>query len=243
VQLVPPRRSGPPPEDLATALRVAAEQLGQRPAVTVLHPGGREEQGVASLAQWAAKGAHLLTLDLLLGPGDRLYLDAPPSWQVAAVCLAAWWAGLEVTLDGADGAAVAVLHESRRAPVGAGEVLWLGDGLDGGPLGEVVGESWADAVQTFPDQPPAPLAAPGAAALRVGGASATQAALLERAGDLGGGTAGIEVAADEHLRAPDARRDELVAIAVRPLVAHRPTVVLRGVERDAAAGDRVSVWL
>jgi uncharacterized protein (TIGR03089 family) len=243
VQLAPLRPSGPPPEDLATALRVAAELLGQRPAVTVLHAAGREEQGVASLAQWAAKGAHLLTLDLLLEPGDRLHLDAPPSWQVAAVCLAAWWAGLEVTLDGSDGAAVAVLHESRQASPGADEVLWLGDAVDGGPSGEIAGESWPDAVQTFPDQPPAPRATPTAAALRVGGVSATQAALLRRAAALDGGTAGIEVPEEGPRRPPDARRDEVVAIAVRPLVAHRPTVVLRGVERAAAAGDRVSVWL
>jgi uncharacterized protein (TIGR03089 family) len=240
VQLAPPSRPGPPPADVAQAIRAAVDLLGQRPAVTVLHPDRREEQGIASLAQWAAKGAHLLTLDLLLEPGDRLHLDAPPSWQGAAVCLAAWWAGIEVTLDG--DAHVAVVHESRSAPAAADEVLWLGDALDGSPLGSTAGEAWAHAVQAFPDQPPTPSAAPDRAALRGGDLRYDQASLLQTAATLGAGTAGLE--SDEHDgRSPERRVGDLVAVAARPFVLHRPTVVLRGTDREAATGERVTTWL
>jgi hypothetical protein len=99
VQLGPPVDAPRRPTELASALEQARERLGNRPAVTVLSPRGREEQAVASLAQWAAKGAHLLEADLLLEPGDAVRFDAPWSWPAAAVCLAAWWAGIVVDLD------------------------------------------------------------------------------------------------------------------------------------------------
>lgn len=239
MQLAPPSRPGSPPDDVARAIRVAVDLLGQRPAITVLHADRREEQGVASLAQWAAKGAHLLALDLLLEPGDRLHLDTPPSWQGAAVCLAAWWAGIEVTLDG--DAPVAVVHERREAPAAADEVLWLGDALDGSPLGAVRSEAWAHAVQTFPDQPPEPAASAASPALRGGDLRYDQAHLLRAAAALGEGSAGLEVGDDE--RTPERRVADLVAIAARPFVLHRPTVVLRGTDRGAATAERVATWL
>jgi hypothetical protein len=234
---LPARRARPP--DLGAALRSARQELGHRPAVTVLRPERREEQGVASLAQWAAKGAHLLELDLLLEPGDVLALVAPLGWTSAAVALAAWWSGVAVTLDPElAGPTVAVVEEGRVPPAGAEEVFWLGAAVDGAPLGPVPGEAWVHAVQSFPDQPPAPRAAAELTAVVDRDRRWTHAELLalveERLPDHG--TLGLDGA--EALPAPLA----LAAVAVRPLVVGRPTVVLRDVDRGRADGEKVAVW-
>jgi uncharacterized protein (TIGR03089 family) len=234
MQLAPPPSSRPAPDDLPRALEDAAQLLGHRPAITLLRPGGREEQGVASLRQWAAKGAHLLEADLLLEPGDRVALRAPVGWGAAAVALAAWWAGLVVSLDG--DADVAVVHEGRRPPVGAEDVLWLGDAVDGSPLGEVTGEAWAVAVQAFPDQPPPPRGGGDDPALEADGTTWTQSDLLARVeADGVDGTLGIDAGTIDPV-------DGLLAVAIRPLLASRPTVVLAGADRAAAEGERVAVW-
>jgi uncharacterized protein (TIGR03089 family) len=234
VQLQPLPSSDPEARDVASALEGAAARLGHQPAVTVLFPSGRQEQSVASLAQWAAKGAHLLELDLLLEPGERVHLDAPASWTSAAVALAVWWAGCELTLDG--DADVAVLHEDRAAPTGASEVLRIGDAIDGTPRATTSDEAWARAVQAFPDQPPVARGHADAPALRSGERTFDQAGLLRVASGQGQGRGGVEAGVLDPV-------DELVAAALRPLVAGRATVVLRGVARGDADGERVSTWL
>ena len=234
MQLAPPPSGRPTPTDVPGALEAAAEVLGHRPAITLLRAEGREEQGVASLRQWAAKGAHLLEADLLLEPGDRVALRAPVGWGAAAVALAAWWAGLVVTLDG--DAEVAVVHEERTAPPDAEDVLWLGDAIDGSPLAAVDGEAWAEAVQAFPDQPPPPRGGADHVALEADGGTWTQGELLARVEAEGTeGTLGIEAATIDPVAG-------LLAVALRPLVASRPTVVLAGADRAAADGERVAVW-
>ena len=241
MHLEPPAAPGRTPTEVASALGEAADRLGHRPAVTVLLPDGRQEQSVASLAQWAAKGAHLLELDLLLEPGDRLHLDVPASWPAAAVALACWWSGVVVTLDG--DAEVAVVQAGRDAPPGA-EVLRVGDRIDGAyddtddPAG--ADEPWVRAVQAFPDQPPTPRADGQLPALAADGSLRTQAQLLAAVADdptASAGPLGMAVDRDHRLDA-----DGLVDLALRPLVTGRPTVVTRGVDRDAAAGDRVGTW-
>ncbi len=240
MQLQPPSPPSTRPPDVAAALQTAAERLGHRPAVSVLLASGRQEQSVASLAQWAAKGAHLLELDLLLEPGDHLHLDAPPSWPAVTVALAAWWAGVTITLDG--DAEVAVIQAGRDAPPDA-EVFRLGDGVDGAPDGDTGDEFWVRAVQAFPDQPPTPRASGDTVALVADGATWTQAQLLTPDGATGDGVdpaagpVGIDTPVDARLDRPT-----LIDLALRPLLTGRPTVVVRGVGRDAAAGDRVTVW-
>jgi hypothetical protein len=232
VQLGAPPGSRPTPTDLPGALRDAASDLGHRPAITVLRPQRRDEQGVASLAQWAAKGAHLLEADLLLEPGDRLALRGPASWPMAAVALAAWWAGILVTLDG--DAEAAVVHEGHEPPPGAEDVLYTGDAVDGSPTGPVDGEPWAQAVQAFPDHPPTPRGHSGSAALEHGDHLITQQELIARvAGEQG--VLGIDAATVGAV-------DGLIAVAVRPVVTGRATVVLAGAGREDAAGERVAVW-
>ena len=239
VHLAPPDAGAPQAEDVATALTSARERLGDRPALTVVRPQGREEQGFASLAQWAAKGAHLLELDLLLDPGEQLGLDAPPSWPTAAVCLAAWWSGIAIGTGGTEG--VCVVHESRTPPDGAAEVFRLGDAVDGAPLGEVDGEAWTTAVQPFPDQPPPPRARSQAPALRFDGEEHLQTELLSRARELGEGVLGIVGdEAGEPLELDPVTA--LIAIALRPLVVGHPTVLLQGASRSRARGERVRIW-
>jgi uncharacterized protein (TIGR03089 family) len=236
VHLRPPPDPSTVPEDVASGLTAAATALGFRPAVTVLRPGRRDEQGVATLAQWAAKGAHLLEADLGLGPGDRLHVDLPAGWTLAAVCLAAWWAGVTVTTDG--DAEVAVVDEGRDAPAAAVDVLRTGPAVDGAPLDPAGDEPWPVAVQAFPDAPPPPRAAADLPALVAGDRRWTQRELLADAAALGDrwGTLGVEAAGVDPVLA-------VLAVAARPIAARRPTVVVDGVDRDAAAADRVAAWL
>ncbi|GGI03886.1 hypothetical protein [Egicoccus halophilus] len=237
MQLAPPSSPRPAPGHLADALARARDELGSRPAVTVYGPERRDEQGIVSLAQWAAKGASLLELDLLLEPGDRLRVDLDPGWPLVAVALAAWWAGVAVTLDG--DAPAAVVQEGRRAPTTADDVLWIGASVDGAPVAEVVGEAWVSAVQSFPDQPPPPRAAAELPAIVTARRVLTQAEVLTAAASLlgAGGTLGLD--ADTDLPSELV----LVALAARPLLAARPTVLLQpGVPRSAADGEKVAHW-
>lgn len=227
--------AGPAPDDLAAALAARATALGHRPAVTQLRPGSREEQGFASLAQWASKGAHMLTLELLLEPGDRLLLAGPAGWMPAAVTAAAWWAGLVVVTEGP--ADVAVVHERSDATPDAESTFSIGDAIDGSPRSPGTSEPWAVAVQSFPDQPPPPRAAPDGPAIDLRGRLLTHERVVELATGLGGdGSLGIET---------DGRHpaDWLVAVCARPLATGHATVVLRdGAERAAAEGEGVTAW-
>lgn len=229
------RGAGADAADVAAAVRAAAG-LGQRPAVTVLRPDGRHEQGCASLAQWASKGAHFLEVDLLIEPGDRIAVAGPPGWLPAAVALSVWWVGAVVTTDPSD-AAAAVVHEDRPAPSGIEAFAW-GSTFDARPRTGGGAEPWAVAVQTFPDQPPPSRAEPGLPALAHDGTVVDQRGLLARARAIAdGGGVGLDAAA-----APDAAV-WLPAVALRPLLTGHATVVLDGVDRDAAAADRVGTWL
>lgn len=226
---------GPPPGDLAAALAQRAGALGHRPAVTLHRPGSREEQGFASIAQWASKGAHLLTLDLLLEPGDRLLLAGPAGWMPAAVAAAAWWAGVVVVTDGP--ADVAVVHERASVTPEAATVLTIGDAVDGAPRSPGADEPWAVAVQTFPDQPPPPRARTDGPAVDLAGRVLTHGEAVGLAADLGApGVLGIETDGSQVA-------DWLLAVCARPLATGHATVVLRdGAGRDAASAEGVTSW-
>jgi uncharacterized protein (TIGR03089 family) len=231
VQIGPLRPDTAGAADVPAALAAAA-RLGHRPAITVLFPGTRQEQSYASLAQWAAKGAHFFDLELDLGPGDRVRIDAPAGWPAAAVALGAWWAGLTVVVD--DGEAdVAVAHQARPRP-DVTEVLWVGDGFDGAPVGASPGEAWVRAVQTFPDQAPPTRATPDLVAVSTAAGERTHRDLVADLADEEG-VLGFAAEGGDPLRA-------LVDTAVRPLLTGRPTVVLRGVGRADATGEQVTVW-
>jgi len=233
VQLAGKGHAGPLSSDIPEAIRSGAAALGHRPAVTVLHPASRYEQSGASLANWAAKGAHLLQLDHAVAAGDPVGLLAPPCWTSASAALAAWWLGAIVDLSGAG--AVSLVHQHRTAPQGAGAVLRLGDGLDGGPQGASSDPVWTHEAQPMPDHPPPAAGEAHAPALRIDGRLLSQEDLLGLATSLPPGTAGVEEERTDPVTA-------LVAVALRPLVTGHATVVLRGVGRETAAPERVSVW-
>lgn len=228
-----PRRSGA--ADVGAAMR-AAVGYGQRPAVIVLRPPGRQEQGFSNLLQWASKVSHWLEVDHDLGPGDRLGLITPAGWLPAASALGAWWSGLEVVTDGAK-ADLAVVHEHAPRPPGT-EIAVVGDAFDGRPTqaSPDTGGELTSLVQLFPDQPPPTRARPEAPALAREGGTTSQRELLEqaRAWDADG-PVGLTVEAGP--------RQWLPAVALRPLVTGHASVVLDRVSRDSAAAERVAHWL
>jgi hypothetical protein len=254
------------PASIPAALASAARTHGHAPALTVLLPHARFEQSFASLAQWTAKGAHLLESEVGLRAGDTVGIDAPMSWPTAAVALSAWWLGLTVLLEGEG--TVTIRHE-RRAAADLSADFWIGDGFDGGvetspssantveaALADAAapadaaaqadaatqlatGESWPLAVQHFPDQPPTSVTTAGDM-LRVAATSdaynATQ--LLEMARAQGSRRAGLSVSSTSISPV-----EALVAITLRPLVTGWTTVMLDGVSAAVAAQERVSTWL
>ncbi len=237
------RTDRPPPVHIAEALTSGAAVLGHRPAVTVLHRHARYEQSGASLANWAAKGAHLLELDHLVGPGRTVRLLAPPCWTSASVALATWWLGATLSLAGEDPAEVTVGHPSQLTAPGTGHPdLLLGDGLDGAPSPDASdtataqSPAWTREAQPLPDHPPPARAGADLPALRTPSRTWSQAELLTVAGALGEGTLGVEAGTTDPISA-------LVAVSLRPLVTGQATVVLRDVAREAATAERVRTWL
>ncbi|MBQ1044692.1 MULTISPECIES: TIGR03089 family protein [unclassified Micromonospora] len=59
--------------------------------------GERTELSGATLANWVAKTANLLTDEIDAAPGDSAGVLLPPHWQTAAVLLGCWSAKLTVT--------------------------------------------------------------------------------------------------------------------------------------------------
>jgi uncharacterized protein (TIGR03089 family) len=62
--------------------------------------GERTELSGATLGNWIAKTANLVTDGAGLGPGDAAAVRLPVHWQTAAVLLGCWSAGLAVSLTG-----------------------------------------------------------------------------------------------------------------------------------------------
>lgn len=240
---------GPAPAHIAEAIHAAGVRLGHRPAITQLLPSGRQEQSGASLAQWAAKGAHLLEVDHGLTVGDRILLAGPAGWPTAAVALAAWWAGVAVAVTPAAGIEVAIVHPEVAIAWPDGDsgapsapwlpdTYWIGDAIDGAPPAGTIdrGEAWTHAAQPFPDRPPTTRAAPDAVAVVAGDRVYTQSALLALASSMGDDAPlGLEAPGSDPVL-------DLALLALRPLLTGRPTVVVRGVPRDTAHADRVGGW-
>lgn len=99
-------------------------------------PGGRAELSTATLTNWSAKVAGLLTDELGLDPGDRALLRPMPGWLPAPILLGCWWAGVTVRIDDAADPtgpfAIAFLPD----PAGAGGAA--SDGVSDGGADEVL---------------------------------------------------------------------------------------------------------
>lgn len=213
---------------LPEAVSEASARLGHRPAISLVLEGGRQEQSFTSVAQWAAKTAHWLQIDHAADSDLSLGVVGPPGWVPAVAALGAWWLGLRVVIgSGASSADVVI-----AGPGCDGTVAW-GYAFDGSGDGDAEMFTWT--VQEFPDHPPVPLGGPELPALLDDVDVLTQKELLDQWQDATG-TGGVQ--------AHEAGGAWLRAAAVRPLVVGRPTVLLGPeVDRDAAAGDRVTDWL
>lgn len=75
--------------------------------------GERTELSTITTANWAAKTANLIRDEFGLVPGDTVAVDLPAHWQTLAVLLGAWWAGCEVVIGPAAGAAAAFCSLGR----------------------------------------------------------------------------------------------------------------------------------
>lgn len=219
------------PSTLAEALRSAARH-GQRPAVTALTNSGRYEQSYVSLAQWAAKGAHLLQSELGCGPGARLAVCSRVSWHTAAIVLGAWWVGVEVTTD-PSGAAVVIVSDDTLPTVAHAHMFSVGDAIDGAPVEPFGIAAWTQEVRLFPDTPPPATCTPESIALHDTTGSFTHADLVARSDT--GGVVGCDVS--EQISA-----ETLFDVAARPILTGQRTVIIDRVSRAVADAERVNVW-
>jgi len=242
----------PRADDVAAAIVGAAGILGQRPAITAVGPGGRQEQGFHSLAGWVAKGANLLQQEFGLRPGDPLGLGGPPDWPMATVALAAWWSGITIVPAGTPGTGLTVLHVATpaadaRAPAD-GEVLWIGDASDGSGEPPVRGqECWVDAVTPYPDRPPPPAHDGGLVAVRLhSGHAPTQRELLEALASDAGGTIGLLRHGGADLVDGTDAALLLATLALRPFVTGAATVIVDADDPDRQRigdAERVTRWV
>lgn len=218
---------------IGEVLRVSAARHGHRPAITVLGPERRDEQGFASLLKWTAKGAHLLEIECDAGPGDLVRLVGPAGWAAATVCLAAWWVGTAVTPDTGTDVVAEVVHEpdgrAQDIPTYA-----IGDAIDGSPTSDADVEAWPTATQLFPDDPPQPRGDGDLLAFRSGETDRSQEQLLAEAARWGpDGVLGVDASVPMELWLP---------AIVRPLVTGLATVIAAGTSREAAGRENVRVW-
>jgi uncharacterized protein (TIGR03089 family) len=102
----------------AFAAAVAADPA--RPLLTWYDDstGERTELSGATLSNWVAKSANLLTDGCGLGAGDVAAVRTPPHWQTFAIYLAVWTAGLAVTHSASSSPDVAFLMPDEAAAAG-----------------------------------------------------------------------------------------------------------------------------
>ncbi|MBM9467694.1 TIGR03089 family protein [Nakamurella leprariae] len=94
--------------------------------------GARVELSTASLANWAAKVAGLLTDELGLAAGSTVVVRTGTRWQTAAILLGAWWAGCAVT-DFEDPTDADVADAAQPGRAGAApSVAFVAEGDDSG---------------------------------------------------------------------------------------------------------------
>ncbi len=143
--------------------------------------GARTELSGGSLANWTAKVAGLMRDELGLGVGDIAVVSARTGWQLAAVLLGCWWAGLTVT-DAAPDAAVAFVDPGGDAD--ADEVFVLSGHPLGAPATDIAAHQRDFTTATLPqsDRPGPPGDAGGGwVAIDAAGTAVTASALADAA--------------------------------------------------------------
>lgn len=145
--------AGLPPGGLGGLVTADA---GDRPAVTLVDRarGERTELGCATLANWADKTANFVTEELDLAAGDELTVDIGSHWTTLVVLLGAWRAGVVARLGPSEaGTGPAVVGEDRLDGRAGDDVLVVGAGLVGRPLGDAHGGlAFPDDVLAMPDE-------------------------------------------------------------------------------------------
>ncbi|WP_051267137.1 TIGR03089 family protein [Nakamurella lactea] len=131
-ELIPPS-SGPPSTGPLTARLLLPLLAGDPhlPRLVVHTDLGRTELSTASLANWSAKVAGLLTDELGVVPGDTVVVRLGAGWQTVPVLLGSWWAGAVLTDVDDPGAAAAFVADLPGADAAADEVFVV----SGHPLG------------------------------------------------------------------------------------------------------------
>lgn len=191
--------------------------------------GERTELSGATLSNWVAKTANLLTDGCGLGPGDVAAVRTPPHWQTFAIYLAVWTAGLAVTHSASSSPDVAFLTPTE--PAAAPDSFAVGLHPFALPVRDLQPSvlDWVSSARVHGDYytgPPVSSSAPALVDLP-GGGSVSQGDLvargLERAGSLGL-TPGSRVLLDlaRHRQPVDWLVAPLVAGCTLVLVANAP---------------------
>ncbi len=156
------------------------------PIITYYGPGvARVELSAATCANAVCKAANLFTDELMLQPGDTVWLDLPCHWQAPISAVAAWAAGLSVAVGPPPREASATISTGTTGPpLGVGLAVSLHPwGL---PLGAATPAGWEDFAAVAQMQPDAAhWQWPRAGAVWLAGDEALSGDALEaRAGDL-----------------------------------------------------------
>lgn len=145
------------PTTVVDAQRTALRADPGRPLVTFYDAriGERVELSVATADNWVNKLVNLFSDELGLQPGDEVAVELPASWQAVVVVLAAWSAGLVVSVqDGATpalrvvGPAALAGHLRAAEPVLACSLRPLGARFD-----RPLPPGWLDFAVEVPGQP------------------------------------------------------------------------------------------
>ena len=182
------------PEGLFAAVLAAHPE---RPLVTWYDEtpgrGARVELSARSLANWAAKTAGLVTDELGLGPGDRVFVDPVAHWVLPGLLAGIWNAGPEVVTTGAAGPLdAAVVARGAGTRPAADEVFTLDPAsplllgaADDAPGSPPDSRDLPTALRPHPDRPAPARGAAGDAALDGRTRTDLAAAATARAGRLG----------------------------------------------------------
>lgn len=237
------RTLGPvPAPTVVAALASALRDDPGRPLVTFYDgaTGERIELSVKTFDNWVSKIANLLTDELMLDPGETIDVQLPPHWQSTVLLVAAWTAGLHVSLTGAGDAALTVVGPDAllRADRLHGQVVVCSLRPMGGPVLEPLPAGWLDFAAEVPPQPdallnPSTVGADDVATLGLTGPT-THAELvaqgLAEAAELGL-TKGGRLITD----ANPARPSGLVPALVAPIVADAAVVIVANTDATARA--------
>jgi uncharacterized protein (TIGR03089 family) len=110
----------------------------------------------STAANAVAKGVNLFRGELLLDPGEMVWIDLPCHWQAPVLALAVWASGLVVAIGPEPPAdAAATLGTGQRSDRAAGVPLAVSLHPFGMPLGAATPDGWEDYAAAARVQPDA----------------------------------------------------------------------------------------